>query len=107
MSAEPELLVVLCTIPADRARSFAERLVSERLAACVNVLPPMRSVYRWKGELSDDEECQLVVKTTADLWDALAAFVQAHHGYEVPELVAVEVTRALPSYAAWLREQTR
>jgi periplasmic divalent cation tolerance protein len=107
VSEPADALVVLCTIPPARARAFAERVVAARLAACVNVLPPMRSIYRWQGAISDDEECQLVIKTTADRWAALEAFVKEHHGYEVPELVALDVTRALPAYAAWLVEQTR
>jgi periplasmic divalent cation tolerance protein len=101
------LLVVLCTVPAERARAFARSIVEAQLAACVNVLPPMRSIYRWQGEVSDDEECQLVIKTTADRWEALSTFVRAGHGYDVPELIAVDVTRALPEYAAWLRDATR
>ncbi len=101
------LLVALCTIPTDRARAFAASLVEERLAACVNVLPPMRSIYRWQGAVVDEEESQLVIKTTEAQWDALARFVQDRHGYEVPELIALDVSRALPGYAGWLREQTR
>jgi periplasmic divalent cation tolerance protein len=100
-----DLLVVLCTIPPDRAHAFAKSLIEARLAACVNVLPAMRSIYRWKDAISDDEECQLVIKTTADRWDALSAFVKERHGYEVPELIAIDVTRALPAYAAWLHAQ--
>jgi periplasmic divalent cation tolerance protein len=106
-SRDADVLVVLCTIPPDRARPFAESLVEARLAACVNVLPTMRSIYRWKGEIASDDECQLVIKTTRDRWDALSQFVKQHHGYEVPELLAVDVTRAPPEYSSWLRGQTR
>ena len=102
MSDQPALLVVLCTIPEERARAFARSIVEARLAACVNVLPPMRSIYRWRGEISDDAECQLVIKTTRDRWAALQAFAREKHGYEVPELLALNVEHALPEYASWL-----
>ena len=107
MSERPDLLIVLCTIPEERARAFAEALVEARLAACVNAVPRVLSIYRWEGEMRAEEEAQLIIKTTSDRWEALAAFVQERHGYLVPELIALDVDRTLPLYAEWLRAETK
>jgi periplasmic divalent cation tolerance protein len=100
-----ERLLVLTTVArAEDAERIAEALVERRLAACVNVLPGVRSIYRWKGAVERDEERLLVVKTRADRFDALRDAILALHPYEVPEVVAVPIEAGSPAYLRWLDE---
>jgi periplasmic divalent cation tolerance protein len=84
----------------------ARALVDERLAACVNILPPMRSIYRWKGEVEDAAERQVVIKTQAAAVDRLTARLRDLHPYEVPELLVVPIDGGGADYLAWIREST-
>ncbi|HMD34163.1 MAG TPA: divalent-cation tolerance protein CutA [Vicinamibacterales bacterium] len=103
-----DVVVVLTTMPDDgRADELAGALVDERLAACVNVLAPMTSIYRWKGAAEREAERQLVIKTTRDRLTALEARVRELHPYELPEFVVVTVESASKAYAEWVTEQTR
>ena len=98
--------LVLTTLAAEAdAAAFARTLVEERLAACVNVLPPMTSVYRWKGEIEQDREQQLVVKTTLAKVPALQARLRELHPYELPEFLVLTAT-ASEAYLAWMRDST-
>lgn len=101
-------LACLCTCPdAATAARIAEALVGERLAACVNVLPGVESVYRWEGRVVRAEEVLLVVKTVRAHLDALTARVVELHPYELPEVVALEIAGGLPGYLAWIADATR
>lgn len=101
-------VLVLVTWPANRpADEFARALVEQQLAACVNVLPEMQSVYRWEGGVQQDAERQLLIKTTADRLEALEARVAALHPYDVPEFLVVPVTGGSDRYLEWLRLATR
>lgn len=95
--------ILLTTAPPDVAEALARVLVEERLAACVNVLPGVRSVYRWAGAVQNDPESLLVVKSTESRWEALEARLRAEHPYEVPELVAFRPTHVSPPYLDWLQ----
>ncbi|MGH9324951.1 MAG: divalent-cation tolerance protein CutA [Vicinamibacteria bacterium] len=100
-----EHLVVLTTVGSEEdALRLARALLDRRLAACVNILPAVRSLYRFRGKLEDDREHLLVIKTRADRYDALAAAVSELHPYEVPELVALAVERGAENYLAWVDE---
>lgn len=101
-------LLVLTNLP-DRASAerLAESLVERRLAACVNILAPCRSVYRWKGALQRDEEYPLLAKTSAERYPALEAAIREAHPYELPEIIAVPIERGLPAYLAWVDAETR
>ena len=101
------VLLVLTNLP-DRpaAERLAEALVGEGLAACVNVLAPCRSVYRWEGALQNDEEIPVLAKTTSERYAALEAAIRAKHPYELPEIIAVPIERGLPAYLAWVAEET-
>lgn len=105
---ENDLIVVLVTVGSpDEGRHLGRRLVQERLAACVNVVGPMRSIYHWKDEIHDDEEWQLLIKTRAPLLDDVSALIRRMHSYENPEIVALPVVAAAAAYATWVRESTR
>lgn len=96
------LRVVLTTMPdTDAAVALARTLVEERLAACVNVLPAMRSLYRWEGAVHEDAERQLVIKTAEPQLPALEARLRALHPYDVPELLVLAADAAA-TYGAWL-----
>jgi periplasmic divalent cation tolerance protein len=104
-SREPKAVVVLSTWPADRdVAPFARALVDERLAACVSVLAPMVSTYRWQGAIEESTERQLIIKTTAAQVDALMARVQALHPYEVPELLVMPIEAGSEMYLRWIEE---
>ena len=103
-----DVRLVFCTCPdAQTAQALALHLVEQRLAACVNLLPAMRSVYRWQGQIGQAEEIQLVIKTCVDRLDALSAAIKLHHPYELPEIVAISPSAGLPAYLDWIRAQTR
>lgn len=98
-------VLVLTTIGADAdGPALARTLVEERLAACVNVLPTMTSVYRWKGQVEQDREQQLVIKTTSDRLDPLQARVRELHTYELPEFLVIAADGGSAAYLAWVRE---
>lgn len=103
---EQPAAIVLTTLGADAdAEALARTLVEERLAACVNVLPPMTSVYRWKEQVEHEREQQLVIKTTGDRLPALRAWLLAHHPYETPELLVLQAAGS-DAYLRWLGEST-
>ncbi|MFC3860584.1 divalent-cation tolerance protein CutA [Deinococcus antarcticus] len=97
-------LVVMVTIPPERAHELARTLVSERLAGSVNLLPGLQSVYRWQGDVAEDPETLLLIKTTGEQYPELEARIKALHPYEVPEIIAVQFDRASPEFQDWLRE---
>jgi periplasmic divalent cation tolerance protein len=98
-----DVRLVLSTFPTpDQAAETAKILVEERLCACVNLLPQVRSIYRWQGAVSDDTETLAIIKTTAERYDALAARLISLHPYEVPELIALSPTDVHAPYLAWL-----
>lgn len=103
-----EALVVLCNVPdAGCAERIARALVERRLAACVNILHPCLSVYRWQGEVETQHEIPLLIKTTAACFAALSAALSELHPYEVPEIIALPVSAGLPAYLEWVSQETR
>jgi len=95
--------IVLTTCPdAASAERLARILVEEGLAACVNILPPMRSIYRWKGKIEDASELLLVIKSAAARFPDIRDRLRALHPYELPEIIAVPIVDGLPAYLAWL-----
>lgn len=97
-----ELVVVLCTAPAEQSEVLARTLVEERLCACANVLPAVRSFYRWEGKVDVADEHLLVIKTTADGFHRLRDRLVEMHVYEVPQVVALPVSAVLPAYQSWV-----
>ena len=101
-------IVVLVTVGSEQeAETIATALLEERLAACVNVASPVRSLYRWEGRIADDREWQLVIKTQARLFEALAARVRALHSYDVPEIIALPVLAGTTDYVDWIQNETK
>jgi periplasmic divalent cation tolerance protein len=100
-------LLVLTNLP-DRAAAekLAEALIQKRVAACVNIMAPCRSVYRWKGAVQHDEEYPVLIKTTRESYAALEAAIREAHPYELPEIVAVPIERGLPAYLDWVAAET-
>ena len=102
-----EQLIVFVTVPSrDDGERIAAALVGEQLAACVNVVGPIHSIYRWQGAVQRDEEHLLLIKTTRAQYPGLEARVQALHTYELPEIVAVPIERGSAAYLAWIVEAT-
>ncbi len=99
------MLVIFTTTPDIwEAESLAEKIVSEKLAACVQILPQKTSYYFWEGEVQKEGEHLLLIKTVRDNYDALEKFILENHSYEVPEIVAVDAERISASYYAWMKE---
>jgi periplasmic divalent cation tolerance protein len=98
--------LVISTAPPDKAAELARQLVEERLAACVNILPGARSIYRWQGEICDDEESVLLLKTTSERMAELTARLVELHPYDVPEVVGLELCagEGNPAYLEWVRD---
>jgi periplasmic divalent cation tolerance protein len=101
--ADVTALVVLSTFPdADKAAQVARVLVEERLAACVNLVANVRSIYRWQGAVHDDAESLAIIKTTRERYPALATRLAELHPYDVAEIVALPLADGHPPYLAWL-----
>lgn len=98
--------VLVTTGSEEQAVSIARVLVGERLAACVNVVGPVRSIYRWRDAVEDDREYLLIIKTRATLYIKVERRVRELHTYEVPEILALNADRGSPPYVKWLLEST-
>jgi periplasmic divalent cation tolerance protein len=103
-----EALLVISNLP-DRASAekLADALVAKNLAACINILSPCRSVYRWKGAVQHDEEHPMLIKTTRERYPELEAAIRAGHPYELPEIIALPIGPGLPAYLQWVESETR
>jgi periplasmic divalent cation tolerance protein len=100
-----EHLMVLCTCPdGETAEKLASHVVDERLAACVNIIPALTSVYRWEGSRQQDAEVLLLVKTTRSAYQRLEEAVRSLHPYELPEIIAVSITTGLAPYLHWIND---
>lgn len=107
MSADHDVLLVMSSLPDPAAaQQLARTLVERRLAACVSVLAPGRSVYRWQGSVEEAAEVPLLIKTTAGRYAELESALRALHPYELPEIIAVPVTHGLPGYLDWVAGET-
>jgi periplasmic divalent cation tolerance protein len=101
------IVVFMTAASADEARRIAHELVERQLAACVQILPEIESVYRWKEEVQREPETLILAKTTASRFDELEKAVRAIHSYETPEIVAVPMSRVSEPYRAWLIENVK
>jgi periplasmic divalent cation tolerance protein len=103
-SSEP-IVVLMTAANREEASRIAEMLVAARLAACVQILPEIQSVYRWQGEVARESEVMLLAKTTLDRFDEIDLAVRESHSYETPEIIALPVTAISEPYLAWLQEE--
>ncbi len=103
-----QYIVVFVTTDSEaEAETIAKALVEEHLAACVNIISPIRSFYRWQGRIADDREWLLMIKTRANVFDALATRVHTLHSYEVPEVIALPILAGAQGYLDWIQQETR
>ncbi len=103
-----DAILVLVTAPsADKAAELARTLVEEQLAACGNIVPGLRSIYRWEGKVHDEAEVLLLLKTQASLFEALRARILSLHPYQVPEVLRLGVEAGHEPYLAWIRDSVR
>jgi periplasmic divalent cation tolerance protein len=101
-------LLVLTNVPdAPSAQALARQLVEQRLAACVNILPAVQSVYRWQGALEQATEITLLIKTVRARYAELQAAIKAIHPYAVPEIIALPIVDGLPAYLDWMAQETK
>jgi periplasmic divalent cation tolerance protein len=105
MSAETMIVLTTCGDAAD-AEALAARLVEQRLAACVNAVSHVTSIYRWQDGVQRDQETLLIIKTTATRFSALEQTIREHSLYELPEVIAIPVEAGFPPYLAWVAEST-
>jgi len=100
-----DVILVLTTAGTDSpVEQWARQLIEEHLAACVNILPPMQSHYRWKGAVEHDTERQIIIKTTRSRLEALQRRLRELHTYELPELIVLTVDGGSDAYLSWVRE---
>lgn len=103
-----QALLILTNVPdADTAKAIARRIVEEHLAACVNILPAVQSVYRWQGEVEEAAEVTLLAKTMQSRYAELENAIRALHPYDVPEIIALPIVDGLPSYLDWIAQETK
>jgi periplasmic divalent cation tolerance protein len=103
----PSALLILTTLPERAvAETLARELLAARLAACIHVGAPVRSLYHWRGQIETTDETPLAIKTRAELYPKVQAAILASHPYELPEIVAVPIVHALPGYLDWIAAET-
>lgn len=103
-----QALLVLTNVPdAELAKSLARALVERRLAACVNIMPAVQSVYQWQGAIEHAAEVTLMIKSTQARYDDVEAAIKQAHPYDVPEIIAIPIAAGLPAYLNWIAAETR
>lgn len=106
-ASESEFIAVYVTVPsAEAGKAVASKLISDKLAACVNMIPGIQSMYWWEGKVEVDQELLLMIKSRAPLFDALSKAVVEAHPYDVPEVIAVPITNGNKGYLDWLASST-
>ncbi len=101
------IMVLITASKEDEAARIAHDIVSSRLAACVNIVKGIRSIYRWKGKIEDEGEVLMIVKTRRDLFGELKKRVKKLHSYSIPEIIALPVVEGSEEYLGWLKEETK
>lgn len=96
------MLIVFTTTPTSEAEKLAAAIIEAKLAACVQIIPSIKSIYVWQGEVQKEDESLLLIKTLPEKYVELEAFIKANHSYDVPEIVAVEAERVSDDYVGWL-----
>ncbi len=108
MMMESELIVIFVTCGSEEeALKIAHALVEERLAACINIVSPVRSIYRWEGKIWDEKEWILIIKTQRQRFEELERKVKSFHSYSVPEIIGLPIVEGSSAYLQWLEEMTK
>ncbi|MGZ3241736.1 MAG: divalent-cation tolerance protein CutA [Burkholderiaceae bacterium] len=108
MATMEEAILVLTNMPdAQSAHVLARRLVELKIAACVNILPGVQSVYRWQGEIEEASEMTVMIKTTRARYVEIESAIKASHPYQVPEIIALPIVEGLPDYLDWIAQETK
>jgi periplasmic divalent cation tolerance protein len=105
LDASEQHLVVMCTCPCGSSTTLAKLIVERKLAACVNIIKELQSIYVWEGQLHCDDEHLLIIKTHQLCYDTLTQTLLQHHPYTVPEIIALPIQAGHPAYLAWLNQQ--
>lgn len=101
-------IIVLCMIDSfESAKSVARKLVEAKLAACVNIVPQVTSVYSWKNEIVEDNEVLLIIKSKSEVYNELEAKIRELHSYEVPEIIFFNIQKGLPEYLNWIDDNVK
>jgi periplasmic divalent cation tolerance protein len=100
-------VVMVTTSSETEAEKIAKQLVENKLAACVSIIPKMRSIYIWEDEVQDDEEFLMIIKTRGDLFDKVRDNIKSLHSYSVPEIISLPITHALDEYVSWINDVTK
>lgn len=98
-----EIVVLITATSEDEAGKLGGLLVEHRLAACVNIVPRVRSIFQWEGRIDEAQESLMIVKSTSEAYNGLEDMVKAHHSYSVPEIIALPIHRGAEDYLAWVR----
>lgn len=102
-----EVVVLITTASEEEAQSLGRILVQEGLVACANIIPAVRSIFRWEGQVTEEHEALLVLKSVSEIFESLEAKVKAHHSYSVPEIIALPIQSGSEAYLEWVREMSR
>ena len=102
-----EVVVLITTASEAEAQKIGRVLVEEGLVACANILPGVRSIFCWEGQVTEEQEVLLVLKSVSEVFDSLEATVKAHHSYSVPEIIALPIQTGSEPYMKWVREMSR
>lgn len=104
---EEPIVIITTAGSEEQAHAIADTLINENLAACVNLVRRIRSIYRWKGEIFDDEECLLIIKTRRSLFEEVRKAIKSHHTYELPEVIALQVSEWDRGVGDWILSSTK
>jgi periplasmic divalent cation tolerance protein len=102
-----EVVVLITTASDEEAQKIGRLLVEEGFVACANIIPAVRSIFRWEGQVTEEQETLLILKSVSEGFDSLAAKVKAHHSYDVPEIIALPIQTGSEPYMEWIREMSR
>ena len=103
----PYIQVITATDSEESAKSLVNLLITNKLAACVQISEPITSTYTWNGEITESKEWQVTAKTLGNLYEEVETFITENHSYEIPEILAVPIVNISPKYASWMEEQLR
>ncbi|MEO0144951.1 MAG: divalent-cation tolerance protein CutA [candidate division WOR-3 bacterium] len=100
-------VVVFCTVPEGKGYEIGRKIIEEKLGACVNIISNINSIYWWKGQISEDKEELLIIKTKKSILDELISFIKSIHPYTVPEIIALDIVKGNIDYLNWIEENVK